>query len=64
MRYRNRHNSSIIVEILNEKAQVRLGETKWTGIAYLDLRNNNLCVRLPEEFHRMFAPLTGSGDKG
>lgn len=62
MRYRNRNKHTVVVEVVSDTATIRVGQTKWRGIVYMDVRNNEVCTRPTEEFHRLFEPY--SGDKG
>jgi hypothetical protein len=53
----------VVVEIISDNAIIRIAQTKWDGIVYMDVRNGEVCTRPKGEFHRIFEPVT-DGDKG
>lgn len=59
MRYRSRYKHSVVVEVVNDKAIIRLGQTKWKAIVYMDVRDGEVCTRPTDEFHRIFEPHSG-----
>jgi hypothetical protein len=48
--YRNRTNPSVVVEILAQDAQLRLGELRWPVVVYRRLDNGTIYVRSKAEF--------------
>ena len=56
MTYRNRTNPSVVVEILAQDAQLRLGELRWPVVVYRRLDNGTLYVRSKAEFDAKFTP--------
>lgn len=60
MRYRSRYKHSVVVEVVNDKAIIRLGQTKWKAIVYMDVRDGEVCTRPTDEFYRIFEPQTES----
>jgi hypothetical protein len=54
--YRNRTNPSVVVEILAQDAQLRLGELRWPVVVYRRLDNGTVYVRSKAEFDTKFAP--------
>ncbi len=56
MTYRNRTNPSVVVEILAQDAQLRLGELRWPVVVYRRLDNGTVYVRSKAEFDAKFCP--------
>ena len=56
MIYRNRTNRSIVVEILADTAELRLGELRWPVVVYRRLDNGTVYVRSKAEFDAKFTP--------
>ncbi len=56
MTYRNRTNPSVVVEILAQDAQLRLGELRWPVVVYRRLDNGTVYVRSKAEFDAKFTP--------
>jgi hypothetical protein len=54
--YRNRTNPSVVVEILAQDAQLRLGELRWPVVVYRRLDNGTVYVRSKAEFEAKFCP--------
>jgi hypothetical protein len=53
--YRNRSNPSVVVEILAQDAQLRLGEIRWPVVVYRRLDNGTVYVRSRAEFEAKFS---------
>ena len=56
MSYRNRTNRAIVVEILADTAELRLGELRWPVVVYRRLDNGTIYVRSRAEFEAKFCP--------
>ena len=56
MTYRNRTNPEVVVEILAQDAQLRLGELRWPVVVYRRLDNGTVYVRSKAEFDAKFTP--------
>ena len=56
MNHHNRSNPSIVVEILADTAELRLGELRWPVVVYRRLDNGTVYVRSKAEFDAKFAP--------
>jgi hypothetical protein len=56
VRFINRTNPSVVVEILAQDAQLRLGELRWPVVVYRRLDNGTVYVRSKAEFDAKFAP--------
>lgn len=56
MIYRNRSNRDILVEVISDDAQYRLGETRWQVVIYRRLDDGTYYVRPKAEFESKFAP--------
>ncbi len=56
MTYRNRTNPDVVVEILAQDAQLRLGELRWPVVVYRRIDNGTIYVRSKAEFESKFAP--------
>ena len=56
MTFRNRTNRAIVVEILADTAELRLGELRWPVVVYRRLDNGTVYVRSKAEFDAKFAP--------
>lgn len=56
MTYRNRTNRAIVVEILAQEAELRLGELRWPVVVYRRLDNGMVYVRSKAEFEAKFCP--------
>jgi hypothetical protein len=54
--YRNRTNPEVVVEILAQDAQLRLGELQWPVVVYRRIDNGTIYVRSKAEFESKFAP--------
>jgi hypothetical protein len=54
--YRNRTNPEVVVEILAQDAQLRLGELQWPVVVYRRIDNGTIYVRSKAEFDAKFAP--------
>lgn len=57
MKYKNLGNSSVQVELLSDDVEIRIGETKWQGVAYMREGKRKLYVRTKAEFNAKFVPL-------
>lgn len=55
MRYKNLGNSSVQVEVISDDVEIRIGETKWAGVAYMREGKRKLYVRTKAEFNAKFA---------
>ena len=55
MRYKNLGNSSVQVELLSDDVEIRIGETKWSGVVYMREGKRQLYVRTNAEFNAKFA---------
>ena len=56
MTFRNRTNRAIVVEILADTAELRLGELRWPVVVYRRLDNGTIYVRPRAEFEAKFCP--------
>ena len=56
MRYRNRHNPKLVVEVVDERAELRTNELKSPAVAYRK-PGGPLTVRRREEFLKQFEPV-------
>ena len=54
MNHHNRSNPSIVVEILADTAELRMGEIKWPVVVYRRLDNGQVYVRQKAEFEAKF----------
>jgi hypothetical protein len=54
--YRNRTNPEVVVEILAQEAELRLGELRWPVVVYRRLDNGTVYVRSRAEFEAKFCP--------
>jgi hypothetical protein len=54
--FRNRTNPEVVVEILAQDAELRLGELRWPVVVYRRLDNGTVYVRSKAEFDAKFAP--------
>ena len=54
MSYRNRCNPEVVVEILADTAELRLGEIRWPVVIYRRLDNGQVYVRPKAEFDAKF----------
>ena len=54
MNHHNRSNPSIVVEILADTAELRMGEIKWAVVVYRRLDTGNIYVRPKAEFDAKF----------
>jgi hypothetical protein len=54
MKYRNLGNSSVEVELLSDDVEIRIGETKWAGVAYMREGKSKVYVRTKAEFKAKF----------
>ena len=55
MNHHNRSNPSIVVEILADTAELRMGEIKWPVVVYRRLDTGQIYVRPKAEFDAKFA---------
>jgi hypothetical protein len=58
MRYKNLGNSSVEVEVVSDEVEIRIGETKWTGVVYVREGKSKLYVRTKAEFKAKFVPVS------
>ena len=61
MKYKNSGNPSVSVEVISDDVEIRIGETKWAGVAYTREGKSKVYVRTKAEFKAKFTPV--SGDK-
>jgi len=61
MKYKNLGNPSVSVEVISDDVEIRIGETKWAGVAYMREGKSKVYVRTKAEFKAKFTP--ASGDK-
>jgi hypothetical protein len=54
MKYKNSGNSSVEVELLSDDVEIRIGETKWSGVAYMREGKAKIYVRTKAEFKAKF----------
>ena len=54
MKYKNSGNSSVEVELLSDDVEIRIGETKWAGVAYMREGKSKVYVRTKAEFKAKF----------
>jgi hypothetical protein len=54
MKYRNYAKSSVEVELLSDDVEIRIGETKWAGVAYMREGKSKVYVRTKAEFKAKF----------
>jgi hypothetical protein len=54
MKYKNSGNSSVEVELLSDDVEIRIGETKWSGVAYMREGKAKVYVRTKAEFKAKF----------
>jgi len=57
MKYKNSGNSSVQVEVISDDVEIRIGETKWSGVAYVRDGKTKLYVRTKAEFKAKFVPI-------
>jgi hypothetical protein len=57
MRYKNCGNGSVQVEVISDDVEIRIGETKWAGVAYVRDGKSKLYVRTKAEFKAKFVPI-------
>ena len=55
MNHHNRSNPSIVVEILADTAELRMGEIKWPVVVYRRLDTGKIYVSPKAEFDAKFA---------
>ena len=55
MNHHNRSNPSIVVEILADTAELRMGEIRWPVVVYRRLDTGKIYVRPKAEFDSKFA---------
>lgn len=58
MRYKNCGNGSVQVEVISDDVEIRIGETKWAGVAYVRDGKSKLYVRTKAEFKAKFVPIS------
>ena len=56
MKYRNKHNPNLVVEVVDDRAELRTGELKSPAVAYRK-HGGRLTVRRREEFLKQFEPV-------
>ncbi len=54
MKYRNSAKNSVEVELLSDDVEIRIGETKWAGVAYMREGKSKVYVRTKAEFKAKF----------
>ena len=54
MKYKNSGNSSVEVEVLSDDVEIRIGETKWSGVVYMREGKRKIYVRTKAEFNAKF----------
>lgn len=54
MKYKNSGNNSVEVELLSDDVEIRIGETKWAGVAYMREGKSKVYVRTKAEFKAKF----------
>ena len=54
MKYKNSAKSSVEVELLSDDVEIRIGETKWAGVAYMREGKSKVYVRTKAEFKAKF----------
>jgi hypothetical protein len=57
MKYKNCGNSSIQVDVICDDVEIRIGETKWSGIIYTREGKSKVYVRTKAEFKAKFVPI-------
>jgi hypothetical protein len=57
MKFKNSGNSSVIVEVISDDVEIRIGETKWAGVAYVRDGRSKLYIRTKAEFKSKFVPV-------
>lgn len=57
MKYKNSGNSSVQVEVISDDVEIRIGETKWSGVAYVRDGKAKLYIRTKAEFKAKFVPM-------
>lgn len=45
------------VEVISDDVEIRIGETKWSGVAYVRDGKTKLYVRTKAEFKAKFVPI-------
>lgn len=58
MKFKNLGNSSVVVTVISDDVEIRIGETKWAGVAYIRDGKTKLYIRTKAEFKAKFAPVT------
>jgi len=58
MKFRNSGNKSVEVELISDDVEIRIGETKWQGVAYMREGKRKVYVRTKAEFKAKFVPMT------
>lgn len=58
MKFRNSGNKSVEVELISDDVEIRIGETKWSGVAYVREGRSKVYVRTKAEFKAKFVPMT------
>ncbi len=46
------------VELISDDVEIRIGETKWSGVAYVREGRSKVYVRTKAEFKAKFVPMT------
>lgn len=63
MRYKNSGNSSVQVEVISDDVEIRIGETKWSGVIYTREGRQKVYVRTKSEFKAKFVPVVTTDAK-
>lgn len=58
MIFKNRTKPSLMVDIVAESAELRLGEIRWPVVVYRRIDNGTIYVRPRAEFDAKFAPVS------
>lgn len=54
-KWKSKHKPTTVVQVLSDNAEMRIGETKWKGVAYVDAKNR-VTFRQTKEFLDKFIP--------
>jgi len=57
MKFKNSGNSTVQVEVISDDVEIRIGEMKWVGIAYIRDGKPKVYVRTKAEFKAKFTPV-------
>lgn len=58
MKFKNLGNSSVEVQVVSDEVEIRIGELKWAGVAYVREGKTKLYVRTKAEFKDKFVPVS------